>query len=45
MTDASETRPDADDDRDDAHLDGVEPGAGCAEIWEHLSERREREEE
>jgi hypothetical protein len=28
------------DDRE--HLDGLEPGAGCAEIWEHLSERRER---
>ena len=26
---------------DRAHLDGLEPGAGCAEIWEHLSERRE----
>jgi hypothetical protein len=26
----------------DDHLDDVEEGAGCAEIWEHLSERRER---
>ena len=24
------------------HLDGVETGAGCAEIWEHLSEQREQ---
>ena len=24
-----------------AHLDGVEDGCGCAEVWEHLSERRE----
>ncbi|WP_166377231.1 hypothetical protein [Halorubrum sp. BOL3-1] len=23
------------------HLGGVEDGAGCAEIWERLSERRE----
>jgi len=23
-----------------AHLDDVEDGCGCAEIWEHLSERR-----
>jgi len=28
-------------DRDDAHLQDVEPGAGCTEIWEHLSETRE----
>lgn len=27
---------------DDAeHLDDIEDGAGCAEIWERLSERRE----
>lgn len=26
---------------DDAHLADVEDGAGCTEIWEHLSERRE----
>jgi hypothetical protein len=25
---------------DDDHLTDVEEGAGCAEIWEHLSERR-----
>ena len=25
-----------------SHFDGLEPGAGCTEIWEHLSERRER---
>ncbi|MGM0448572.1 MAG: hypothetical protein ACQERM_10035 [Methanobacteriota archaeon] len=32
-----------DDEREDdaAHLDGVEDGAGCTEIWERLSERRE----
>lgn len=23
------------------HLDGVESGAGCAEIWERLSEQRD----
>ncbi|MCU4927013.1 hypothetical protein OB905_13670 [Halobacteria archaeon AArc-dxtr1] len=35
--------PDEDDDdpRDDAHLDDVEVGAGCTEIWEHLAEQRE----
>ena len=29
------------EDRDDAHLRDVEPGAGCTEIWEHLSENRD----
>jgi len=32
---------DDEEDRDDAHLQDVEPGAGCTEIWEHLSETRE----
>ncbi len=27
--------------RDDTHLDDVEDGAGCTEIWERLSESRE----
>ena len=26
-----------------SHLDGVEDGAGCTEIWEHLSESRQAE--
>ena len=26
---------------DTSHLDGVEDGCGCAEVWEHLSEGRE----
>jgi hypothetical protein len=25
---------------DDCHLDGVENGCGCAEVWEHLSDHR-----
>jgi hypothetical protein len=25
---------------DDDHLDELEDGAGCTEIWEHLSEQR-----
>jgi len=25
------------------HLEDVEDGCGCAEIWEHLSERREND--
>ncbi|GGL69741.1 hypothetical protein [Halocalculus aciditolerans] len=31
--------------RDDAHLQDVEPGAGCTEIWEHLSEERDEQTE
>ncbi|WP_174811800.1 hypothetical protein [Salinadaptatus halalkaliphilus] len=46
MTDAAECSPEAndleqDDERDDAHLDDIEEGAGCTEIWEHLAEQRE----
>jgi hypothetical protein len=31
--------------RTDAHLADIEDGSGCTEIWEHLSERREKEAE
>lgn len=45
MTDVVECKPDPgeqdSDDRDDAHLDDIEVGAGCTEIWEHLAEQRE----
>ena len=27
--------------REERHLDSVEDGCGCAEVWEHLSEQRE----
>ena len=27
---------------DQDHLNSVEDGCGCAEVWEHLSEQRER---
>ncbi len=37
-----ETDVDTTGDVDTAHLDDVEAGAGCTEIWEHLSERREQ---
>lgn len=33
----------SDEKRDDEHLADVEEGAGCTEIWEHLSEKREQE--
>jgi len=25
----------------DEHLDGIEDGCGCTEVWEHLSEQRD----
>lgn len=28
---------------DSGHLDDVEDGCGCTEIWEHLSEEQEEE--
>ncbi len=39
------TELEAPDERDDAHLRNLEDGSGCTEIWEHLSERREENEE
>lgn len=30
----------SDDREDDRHLEELPDGAGCTEIWEHLSERR-----
>lgn len=35
------SNPSGRDDEDAAHLADVEDGAGCAEIWETISERRE----
>lgn len=31
---------DTDEDVDTSHLDGVDDGCGCAEVWEHLSDER-----
>ena len=39
MTTASDPEDAEEQVRD--HLDDVEDGCGCTEIWEHLSERRE----
>jgi hypothetical protein len=30
----------ASDDRDDDHLDDINDGCGCAEVWEAMSEKR-----
>ncbi|UPM41852.1 hypothetical protein [Halocatena salina] len=32
---------DTDQETDRSHLEGVEDGCGCTEIWEHLSEQRD----
>ncbi|WP_132059132.1 hypothetical protein [Halorussus amylolyticus] len=41
-SDADESR--ATDDADDrSHLSDLADGSGCTEIWEHLSEQRERD--
>ena len=43
MTNVTESAREEDagtEERDDAHLDDVEVGAGCTEIWEHLAEKR-----
>lgn len=34
----------AEEESDADHLNDLEDGAGCTEIWEHLSERRSTEE-
>lgn len=40
--DATDEEPNAGDDAEPRtdHLDDVEEGAGCTEIWDHLSEKR-----
>lgn len=41
MTESTHDERDRDEREADDHLADVEEGAGCTEIWEHLSERRE----
>lgn len=44
MTDAHQTHDESDAKADEPtadHLDNVEDGCGCTEIWEHMSEERE----
>ena len=45
MSDSAETDRDAEaepaEDVDTSHLEGVVDGCGCAEVWEHTSDRRE----
>ncbi|MFB6139263.1 MAG: hypothetical protein ABEJ26_02365 [Halosimplex sp.] len=37
----SQVEPDDEPEVDTSHLDDVEDGCGCAEVWEHLSEGRD----
>ena len=47
VTESSDTDAGIDSDEDSAgarnHLSDVDAGAGCTEIWEHLSETRDDE--
>lgn len=46
MTDEREYEHERERERvDTSHLDGVEDGCGCTEVWEHLSDGREAETE
>ncbi|GAB3693086.1 hypothetical protein [Halorubrum pallidum] len=38
---AEKSTDERDDDGDASHLDDLEDGAGCTEIWEKLSEGRD----
>jgi hypothetical protein len=44
MSESEETREDRYADVDTSHLDDVEDGCGCTEIWEHTSDGAERSE-
>jgi hypothetical protein len=41
MTSTTDTADETEKTDETDHLDDIEDGCGCAEVWEHLSERRE----
>ncbi|WP_128906718.1 hypothetical protein [Halorubrum amylolyticum] len=41
--DDADAEADSEPDDGTSHLDDIEDGAGCTEIWERLSERRDAE--
>jgi hypothetical protein len=46
MTDSMTTTSDTEEEaRDEDHLEDIDDGCGCAEVWEHLSERRGSEDD
>jgi hypothetical protein len=38
---SEEVAPEEEEEIDTSHLDDMEDGCGCAEVWEHLSEGRD----
>ena len=42
VTESGEETDEPGEEVETGHLDDIEAGAGCTEIWEHLSERREQ---
>jgi hypothetical protein len=40
---AAAARADEEAEVDTSHLDNIEDGCGCTEVWEHLSEGRDAE--
>ncbi|WP_185977276.1 hypothetical protein [Haloglomus irregulare] len=38
---SEEAAPEEEEEIDTSHLDDMEDGCGCAEVWEHLSEGRD----
>ncbi|WP_255152636.1 hypothetical protein [Halorarius halobius] len=45
MSEDDESRDERYADVDTSHLEGVEDGCGCAEVWEHTSEREAAEDD
>ena len=41
MSNANESPETTEEEIDTSHLDDVEDGCGCAEVWDHLSEQRD----
>lgn len=39
----SDDKQGVDDEVDSSHLEDIDDGSGCAEVWEHLSKAREVE--
>ncbi|MFQ3319309.1 MAG: hypothetical protein ACI8UR_000957 [Natronomonas sp.] len=42
MSDDFDDDTDAEEDIDTSHLDNVDDGCGCTEIWEHMSDERDQ---
>jgi hypothetical protein len=40
MSNRQDAETEEEQDVDTSHLDDIEDGCGCAEVWDHLSEQR-----